>query len=63
MTNSKTMIFENEKGLKHLRLVGVGREYVENRLAEMQGRVGQKVLPSDVSLQQANGKKDKNKEV
>ncbi len=57
--NSKTTISKTEKGLKHLRLVGIGREYVENRLAEMQGRVEQKVSRSDVSLRETNSKKDK----
>lgn len=52
------MISKTEKGLKHLRLVGIGREYVEERLAEMQECVGQKVLQSDVSLHKANKKEE-----
>ncbi|HSK73787.1 MAG TPA: hypothetical protein VK892_18965 [Pyrinomonadaceae bacterium] len=35
-TNSKNTVSETEKGLKHLKLVGVGREYIEKRLAEME---------------------------
>jgi len=35
-TNSKNTASETEKGLKDLRLVGVGREYIEKRFAEMQ---------------------------
>ncbi len=35
-TNSKNTVSETEKGLKDLRLVGVGREYIEQRFAEMQ---------------------------
>lgn len=57
--NSKTTVSKTEKGLKHLRLVGIGREYVENRLAEMQERVEQKVPPIDVSLPETNGRKNK----
>ncbi len=58
-TNSKTTVSKTEKGLKHLRLVGIGREYVVERLAEMQKYVGQKVSQSDVSLHEANGEKEK----
>lgn len=35
-TNSKNTVSETEKGLKHLKLVGVGRSYIEKRFAEMQ---------------------------
>ncbi len=35
-TNSKNTASETDKGLKDLRLVGVGRKYIEQRLAEMQ---------------------------
>ncbi len=58
-TNSKTTVSKTEKGLKHLRLVGIGREYVEERLAEIQKCVGQKVSQSDSSLHEPNGKIEK----
>ena len=35
-TNSKNTVSETEKGLKDLHPVGVGREYIEKRFAEMQ---------------------------
>jgi hypothetical protein len=47
--NSKT-----ENGLKHLRFVDVGREYIEQRLAEIQT----KKQISETSLQ-TNGRKAK----
>jgi len=53
-TNSKNTVSETEKGLKHLRLVGVGREYIEQRLVEMQT----KKETSETSLQ-TNGRKTK----
>lgn len=45
---------ETEKGLKDLRLVGVGREYFEKRLAEMS-----KQEISEKSSLQTNGSKPK----
>ena len=39
-TNSKNTASETEKGLKDLRFVGVGREYFQQRLAEMQKKEG-----------------------
>ena len=56
-TNSRVTISKNEKGLRHLRLVGVGRKYVEKRLAEMQDAVRQKELPPQTSSFKTNGKK------
>ena len=49
---------KTEKGLKHLRLVGVGREYFEKRLAEMQKHVHQEVLKTEISFE-TNGRKNK----
>ncbi len=54
-TNSKNTVSETEKGLKHLRLVGVGREYIEQRLVEMQT----KKETSETSSLQTNGRKTK----
>lgn len=51
-TNLKNTVSETEKGLKHLKLVGVGREYIEKRLAEME--INNKT--SEPSLQ-SNGEK------
>ncbi len=53
-TNSKNTASEIEKGLEDLRLVGVGREYIEKRFAEMQ----KKNKASEKSLQ-TNGRKVK----
>lgn len=53
-TNSKNTVSETEKGLKDLRLVGVGREYFEKRLAEMS-----KQETSEKSSLQTNGSKPK----
>jgi hypothetical protein len=55
-TNSKNTTSKTEKGLKHLRLVGVGRKYVEERFAEMQEREQQKTPQSKISYQ-TNGEK------
>ena len=52
--NSKNTASKTPKGLKHLQLVGVGREYVEKRLAEMQS----KKETSETSFQ-INGRKTK----
>ena len=35
-TNLKNTDSETEKGLKHLKLVGIGRDYIKERLAVMQ---------------------------
>jgi len=40
-TNSKNTVSKPEKGLKHLRFAGVGRKYIEERLAEMQKKSAQ----------------------
>ena len=53
--NSKNTVSEPEKGLKHLRFVGVGREYIEQRLAEMQT----KKETSETSSLQPKGRKTK----
>lgn len=57
--NSKNTVSENEKGLKHLRLVGIGREYIEGRSGEMQDCVERKVLTSESSSRKTNGGKEK----
>lgn len=54
-TNSKNTVSETDKGLKDLRLVGVGREYIEQRFAEMQ----KKKEMSEISSLQINGRKTK----
>lgn len=58
-TNSKNTNSESEKGLKHLKLVGVGREYMQERLAEMQ-RNPQKRLARVESKRGINGRAAKN---
>lgn len=58
-TNLKNTVSKAEKGLKHLRFVGIGREYFERRFAEMQRRGEQKLLQSDISLHEVNGEKEK----
>jgi hypothetical protein len=52
--NSKDTASETEKGLKHLKLVGVGRKYIEKRFAEMQKRKENSKPPV-----QTNGRKVK----
>lgn len=52
--NSKNTVSETEKGLKELRLVGVGREYIEKRFAEIQ----KQKEASEISVQ-TNGRKIK----
>lgn len=54
-TDSKNTASETEKGLKDLRLVGIGREYFQQRLAEMQKKKG----VSEKSSLQTNGVKPK----
>ena len=54
-TDSKNTASETEKGLKDLRLVGIGREYFQQRLAEMQKQKG----VSEKSSLQTNGVKPK----
>ncbi len=49
---------KTEKGLKHLRLVGIGREHFEKRFAEMQKRVHQEVPQVETSFE-TNGRKGK----
>ncbi len=58
-TNSKTTVSKTEKGLKHLRLVGIGREYIEGRLGEMQECAERGVLSSESSAHKTNGRKEK----
>ena len=53
-TNSKNTASKTEKGLKHLKLVGVGRKYIESRLNEMKETETQKALPDKNS---SNGEK------
>ena len=57
--NSKNTVSRAEKGLKHLRLVGVGRKYVDGRLAEMQKCVGLEVSTPNASSLKTNGTKEK----
>lgn len=57
--NSKNMVSKTEKGLKHLRLVGIGREYIEGRLGEMQECTEREVLTSEGSSRKTNGRKEK----
>jgi len=57
--NSKNTVSKTEKGIKHLRLVGIGRNYVEGRLAEMQECVEREVLTSESSSRKTNGGKEK----
>jgi len=52
-TNSKNTVSESERDLKHLKLVGIGREYVEKRLAEMQ-----KKKKTSETVLQTNGRKN-----
>lgn len=56
-TNSKNTVSKTEKGLKHLQFVGVGREYMEKRLAEMQKHDHQEVSQTETSFE-TNGRKD-----
>jgi cytochrome c553 len=52
--NLKNTVSKTPKGLKYLQLAGVGREYIEKRLAEMQS----KKETSETSFQ-TNGRKTK----
>ena len=54
-TNSKNTASETEKGLEDLRFVGLGREYFQQRLTEMQ----KKKEVSEKSSLQINGVKPK----
>ena len=54
-TNLKNTDSETEKGLKHLKLVGIGRDYIKERLAVMQT----KKETSESSSIQTNGRKIK----
>ena len=49
---------KTEKGLRHLRLVGVGREYFEKRFAQMQMQNQQEISQAEPSFE-INGRKDK----
>lgn len=55
-TNSKNTVSETEKGLKHLRLVGVGREYAEKRFAEMQKQNQQEISTAETTFEVNNRK-------
>ena len=58
MTNSKNTVSKTERGLKHLRLVGIGREYVEGRLDEMQRNTVPEALTFKGPSLKTNGRKD-----
>ncbi len=58
VTSSKTIVSTTKKGLKHLRFVGIGREYVNGRLVEMQKLSGRRVATPDASSIKTNGAKE-----
>lgn len=47
---------KTEKGLKHLRLIGIGREHFERRFAEMQKQNQQAISQVENSFE-TNGRK------
>jgi len=57
--NSKNTVSKSEKGLKHLRLVGIGPQYVKARLAEMQKCDEHVVFSPESSSGKTNGEKEK----